>query len=62
MISAAAEVARELTKVMQGEEIHASLDMEVIYPRMSDGNDTIFSFLLLAGYLTPAGIPEETEN
>lgn len=55
------EIARELTKVMQGEEIHTSLDMEVIYPRMSDGNDTIFSFLLLAGYLTPAGIPEETE-
>ena len=55
------EIARELTRVMQGEEIHASLDMEVIYPRMSDGNDTIFSFLLLAGYLTPAGIPEETE-
>jgi len=55
------EIARELTKVMQGEEIHASLDMEVIYPRMSDGNDTIFSFLLLAGYLTPAGVPEETE-
>ena len=47
---------------MQGEEIHASLDMEVIYPRMSDGNDMIFSSLLLAGYLTPAGIPEETEN
>ena len=34
--------------------------MEVVYPRMSDGNDTIFSFLLLAGYLTPAGKPEET--
>ena len=28
---------------------------------MTDGNDTIFSFLLLAGYLTPADRPEETE-
>jgi hypothetical protein len=46
---------------MQGEEIHASLDMEVVYPRMTDGTDTIFSFLLLAGYLTPADRPEETE-
>ena len=55
------EIADDLAKVMQGEEIHASLDMEVIYPRMTDGNDTIFSFLLLAGYLTPAGKPEETE-
>ena len=55
------EIADDLAKVMQGEEIHASLDMEVVYPRMTDGNDTIFSFLLLAGYLTPAGMPEETE-
>ena len=55
------EIADDLTKVMQGEEIHASLDMEVVYPRMADGNDAIFSFLLLAGYLTPANRPEETE-
>ena len=55
------EIAEELSKVMQDEEIHAALDMEVVYPRMSDGNDAIFSFLLLAGYLTPAGKPEETE-
>ena len=55
------EIADDLAKVMQGEEIHASLDMEVVYPRMTDGNDTSFSFLLLAGYLTPAGKPEETE-
>jgi hypothetical protein len=55
------EIADDLAKVMQGEEIHASLDMEVVYPRMTDGTDTIFSFLLLAGYLTPADRPEETE-
>ena len=55
------EIADDLEKVMQGEEIHVSLDMEVVYPRMTDGNDTIFSFLLLAGYLTPAGESEETE-
>ncbi|MCR4892580.1 MAG: AAA family ATPase [Lachnospiraceae bacterium] len=56
------EIAEDLAKVVQGEEIYASLDMEVVYPRMTDGNDTIFSFLLLAGYLTPAGITEETES
>ena len=55
------EVAGELTRVLQGEDIHASLNMEVVYPRMTDGADTIFSFLLLAGYLTPAAAPEETE-
>ena len=55
------EIAGDLAKVMQGGDIQASLDMEVVYPRMADGNDSIFSFLLLAGYLTPAEAPEETE-
>ena len=55
------EVADELTRIMQGKEIHAVLNMEVIYPKMTDGADTIFSFLLLAGYLTLSSIPEETE-
>ena len=55
------EIADELSGVMQGEDIHALLNLDVVYPRISDGNDTIFSFLLLAGYLTPARAPEETE-
>ena len=55
------EIADNLQSVMQGEEIHAALDMEVIYPRIADGADTIFSFLLLAGYLTTVGLPKETE-
>ena len=55
------EVSDELTRVMQGEEIHTMLNMEVIYPRIMDGADTVFSFLLLAGYLTLSGAPEETE-
>ena len=55
------EVAEELIHVLQGEEIHASLNMEVIYPKLADGTDTVFSFLLLAGYLTPASELEETE-
>ena len=55
------EIAEELEKVMQNEAVHASLDMEVVYPQISDGNDTVFSFLMMAGYLTPIGMPEETE-
>ena len=43
------EVSDELTRIMQGEEIHAALNMEVVYPKMADGADTIFSLLLLAG-------------
>lgn len=55
------ETADDLAKVMQGDLIHASLDLDVVYPRMTDGNDSIYSFLLLAGYLTSVGKPEETE-
>ena len=55
------EAAETLTRVMQGEIIHTSLNMEAVYPRMADGADTVFSFLLLAGYLTLAGAPEEKE-
>lgn len=55
------EIAEDLARILQGEEIHTSLNMEVIYPGITDGTDTIFSFLLLAGYLTPASEPEETE-
>ena len=55
------EVADELTCVMQGEDIHAAFNMEVVYPQMTDGADTVCSFLLLAGYLTLSSLPEETE-
>ncbi|MBQ8161860.1 MAG: AAA family ATPase, partial [Clostridia bacterium] len=55
------EIAGDLASVMQGEAVHTSLNMEVVYPRMTDSNDTIFSFLLQTGYLTPASKPEESE-
>ena len=55
------DIAEALSKVMQGEVIHVSLDMDIVYPRMTDGNDAVFSFLLLAGYLTPVSPPQETE-
>lgn len=55
------EIAEELLFLMQGEPVQASLNMEVIYPRISDGPDTIFSFLLIAGYLKPVRKAVETE-
>lgn len=54
-------VAEDLTSVMLDRQILTSLDLEVIYPKITDGVNTIFSFLLLAGYLTPDSNPEETE-
>ena len=55
------EIADELYLLLQGRPIQTSLNMEVIYPHISDGADTIFSFLLLAGYLKPVTEPVETE-
>ncbi|MDY2627316.1 MAG: AAA family ATPase [Lachnospiraceae bacterium] len=55
------EIAEELLSLMQGDTVQASLNMEVIYPRISDGPDTIFSFLLIAGYLKPVHEAVETE-
>lgn len=55
------EVAEDLFSLMQGKTVQTSLNMEVIYPRISDGTDTIFSFLLIAGYLKPVHSAVETE-
>lgn len=55
------EIADELYSLMQGESIQTSLNMEVIYPGISDGTDNIFSFLLIAGYLKPLHPAVETE-
>lgn len=55
------EMAEELFRLLQGETVETSLNMEVIYPHISDGADTIFSFLLIAGYLKPVSEAVETE-
>ena len=55
------EIADELFLLLQGKTIQTNLNMEVIYPHISDGADMIFSFLLIAGYLKPVKTPVETE-
>ncbi len=55
------DIAENLFALMQGETVQASLNMDVIYPRITDGTDTIFSFLLIAGYLKPVSSAVETE-
>lgn len=55
------EVADELLGLMQGKHISSQIDPEMIYPKISDGSDAIFSFLLLAGYLTIDTQPQESE-
>lgn len=61
MISLTPDIAEILFALLQGQTVQASLNMDVIYPRITDGTDTIFSFLLLAGYLKPVSDAVETE-
>ena len=55
------EMAEELLSLIQGNSTYTSVNTEVIYPQIADGPDAIFSFLLLVGYLTPAGELRETD-
>jgi hypothetical protein len=55
------DMTDELFSLLQGNTVQTSLNMEVIYPHISDGADTIFSFLLISGYLKPVSDPVETE-
>lgn len=61
MLSLTPEIADDLLSLIQGNSIQTSLNMDVIYPRITDGTDGIFSFLLVAGYLKPLRVAEETE-
>lgn len=61
MASLTPEISENLFSLMQGKTVQASLNMDVIYPKITDGQDTIFSFLLIAGYLKPVNNAVETE-
>lgn len=61
MASLTQDIAENLFSLMQGQTVQASLNMDVIYPRITDGTDMIFSFLLIAGYLKPVSNAVETE-
>ena len=61
MVSLTPDIAEILFALLQGQTVQASLNMDVIYPRIADGTDTIFSFLLIAGYLKPVSDAVETE-
>ena len=61
MISLTPDIAENLFSLMQGKTVQASLNLDVIYPQITDGTDTIFSFLLIAGYLKPVSDAVETE-
>lgn len=49
---ASAEVLKELRSLLNGEAIDAYVDTAVVYPEVKKNPSSIYSFLLMAGYLT----------
>lgn len=45
------DVFEKLEKLMKGEKVTSAIDSDVIYPQIKEKSTSIFSFLLLAGYL-----------
>ena len=61
LMSLTPEIAENLFLLVQGKTVQTSLRMDVIYPQITDRDDSIFSFLLVAGYLKPVDQVQETE-
>ena len=54
--AAASETCESLAALMQGTQVQALIDTDIIYPEVSGDSDVIYSFLLVAGYLRVTGI------
>ncbi len=50
------ETYESLSALMQGREVQAMIDTDIIYPEINGDPDVIYSFLLVAGYLRVTGI------
>ena len=50
-----APVIAELRALLESKTVAAALNISVVYPRLGADASTIFSFLLMSGYLKPAG-------
>lgn len=53
--------AKQLTDLLLCKSVVAKIDFNIIYPQIKENADSVYSFLLLAGYLRPAKLAEETE-
>lgn len=50
-----AEITDNLRKLLHGKSIKTMIDTSVIYPQIHNNPASIYSFLLMAGYLKPVG-------
>lgn len=56
------EIMEDLGKLMQGQEIMTYIDTNVIYPEIEKNPFSIYSFLLVAGYLKLVGKKEQNDS
>ena len=56
------ELYQNLSLLLQGEEIQAIIDTDIIYPEVNSDPDIICSFLLVAGYLPGSDKVSEVAN
>ncbi len=60
--AATPEINENLHKLLIGEKIPTYIDTSVIYPEVSNNPYSIYSFLLIAGYLKVAGIYPQNDG
>lgn len=60
--AATPEITKDLYKLLCGEKIAAYIDTDVIYPEVQNNPYSIYSFLLVAGYLKVANIYPQSDG
>lgn len=60
--AATSEITKDLYKLLCGEKIAAYIDTGVIYPEVQNNPYSIYSFLLVAGYLKVANIYPQSDG
>ena len=60
--AATPEITKDLYKLLCGEKIAAYIDTGVIYPEVQNNPDSIYGFLLVAGYLKVANIYPQSDG
>ena len=60
--AATPDITKNLRKLMQGESLTTYIDTDVIYPRVKENPFSIYSFLLLTGYLKNAEIVPQADG
>ncbi|WP_455719452.1 AAA family ATPase [Agathobacter sp.] len=62
IFSATPEITEDLYKLLRGDKITTYIDTSVIYPEIQNNPYSIYSFLLVAGYLKVSGIYPQNDG